>query len=1164
MTLHRARRKRALLLATASLLAIGVASTGALADGGAGGLPGSGGAGGVDSATGPGGAGGSPCYPCADDGGGGGGAGVTGGAGGSGTSDGSGGAGGNGGDGGAHGSVGAALPGSVSVGGNGGNGENSPGSYGAGGGGGAGGYGAVVTGSGNLGTLTSNVTGGNGGAGGSASTYYVGGNGGSGGIGLLLTNTATFTINAAVTGGVGGVGGGGEVSAAPGAGGAGIVGAGLTITMGASGSVRGGLSGGGVQANAITFTGGANTLTFLGTTSGLNGNIAVTGSLDFAQSGNDVTVSNAITGSGNVSKSGTATVVFSGVNTYTGATNVNSGVLMAAFPGAFSSASAFTIASGAILDLNGWNETIGSLSGAGTVTSNGPFPATLTAGADNTSTTFSGTINDGAGGISLTKIGTGTLTLSGANTYSGGTTVNGGTLQGTTTSLQGNITDNAAVAFNQATNGTYAGVMSGTGSLTVTGGGTITLSGANTYSGGTTVNGGTLQGTTTSLQGNITDNAAVVFNQATNGTYAGVTSGTGSLTVTGGGTITLSGANTYSGGTTVSAGTLQGTTTSLQGNITDNAAVVFNQATNGTYARVMSGTGGLTVTGGGTITLSGTNTYSGGTTVNGGTLEVDGSIASSSSVTVNSGATLSGTGIVDPATTTIMSGGTLAPGNAASSTGTLIITGNLAFQSGALYLIQVTPSAAASTNVTGTATLGGAAVNANFASGSYVAKQYTILTAGNVSGTFGSVANTNLPSGFHTSLSYDSTHAYLDLALNFVPPPGSGLSGNQRNVGNAIINFFNTNGSIPLVFGGMTPAGLTQLSGEAATGAQQAAFEFMGQFLNLMLDPFVDGRGGAGPGGPALGFAPDREALPEDLALAYAKAINAPVTKAPSVVFEPRWSTWASGFGGANHTAGDASLGSHDLSASVAGGAAGADYHLTRDSVLGFALAGGGTQWDLAQGLGGGRSDAFSAGLYGATRSGPAYLAASFAVANQWMSTDRFAALGDHLTANFNGESIGGRVEGGYRFGGAAWGITPYAALQAQSLHTPTYSETDLSGGGFGLTYDARTATDTRSELGARFDRVVLTSPDAVLTFRGRIAWAHDWITDPTLAAVFQALPGASFTVNGATPATDSALISAGAELRLSSGITLLGTFSGEFAGREQTYAGTGTIRYAF
>jgi uncharacterized protein with beta-barrel porin domain len=69
--------------------------------------------------------------------------------------------------------------------------------------------------------------------------------------------------------------------------------------------------------------------------------------------------------------------------------------------------------------------------------------------------------------------------------------------------------------------------------------------------------------------------------------------------------------------------------------------------------------------------------------VSGGTLEVDGSIASSSLVTVNAGGILSGTGIVDPAVTTIMSGGVLAPGNPSNPTGTLSITGNLAFQSGA-------------------------------------------------------------------------------------------------------------------------------------------------------------------------------------------------------------------------------------------------------------------------------------------------------------------------------------------------------------------------------------------------------------------------------------------------------------------------------------------------
>jgi uncharacterized protein with beta-barrel porin domain len=82
------------------------------------------------------------------------------------------------------------------------------------------------------------------------------------------------------------------------------------------------------------------------------------------------------------------------------------------------------------------------------------------------------------------------------------------------------------------------------------------------------------------------------------------------------------------------------------------------------------------------------------------------------------------------------------------------------------------------------------------------------------------------------------------------------------------------------------------------------------------------------------------------------------------------------------------------------------------------------------------------------------------------------------------------------------------------------------------------------------------------LTLRGRLAYAHDWVSDPALSAVFQTLPGASFVVNGATPAKDNALISAGADLHLARGITLSAKLDGTFAERAQTYAGTGTLRY--
>ena len=130
-------------------------------------------------------------------------------------------------------------------------------------------------------------------------------------------------------------------------------------------------------------------------------------------------------------------------------------------------------------------------------------------------------------------------------------------------------------------------------------------------------------------------------------------------------------------------------------------------------------------------------------------------------------------------------------------------------------------------------------------------------------------------------------------------------------------------------------------------------------------------------------------------------------------------------------------LGTNDLS-SRAGGFAGAlDYHVTRDSVIGVALAGGETNWGLAGGLGGGRSNALQTGVYGATHNGPAYLAGTLAYTWHAASTDRSAVAGDELTARFNAQSYGGRVESGYRLGWPMGAVTPYAALQSQGFSTP-------------------------------------------------------------------------------------------------------------------------------
>jgi uncharacterized protein with beta-barrel porin domain len=515
---------------------------------------------------------------------------------------------------------------------------------------------------------------------------------------------------------------------------------------------------------------------------------------------------------------------------------------------------------------------------------------------------------------------------------------------------------------------------------------------------------------------------------------------------------------------------------------------------------------------------------------------------------------LGGTGTVG--SVTMPSGSTFAPGSGAPGT-TMTVAGNLAFQSGALYLVQVSPASASSANVTGTASLAGT-VRALFASGT-LTRSYTILSAAGGFGgtTFGALTTGNLPAGFTAWLSYTASDVILNVKAALDP-----LSANQANVANTLNAFFNSGGALPpnfLAVFGLTGSdlanALTLLSGEGAAGAQQGAFQLGNQFLSLMLDPFVDGRRGQ----------PERETGPEEIATACLKATKSLADKAARIYHEPCWSVWGGGYGAYNKTSGDpANVGSHDLVSRTAGYAAGLDYHLRSDTVVGFALAGGGTNWSLAEGLGGGRSDAFQAGIYATTHSGPAYLAASLAFSNYWMSTDRFAAFGDRLTSGFTAQSFGGRAETGYRIGAATTGITPYAAVQAQNFRTPAYREIDQNGVGFALAYNSRTATDTRSELGARFDQVAAFNRNMLLTLRARIAWAHDWVSDPFLTATFQALPGASFVVTGAAPPKNTALTSAGAELRLTSGISIIGKFEGEFASRAQTYGGSGIVRYVW
>ena len=770
---------------------------------------------------------------------------------------------------------------------------------------------------------------------------------------------------------------------------------------------------------------------------------------------------------------------------------------------------------------------------------------------------------------------------------------------GGNTNFQDQSTAAGATIVNNGGGKTTFGVMvvgtdianAGNANITNNSGGTTEFTAATSAANATILNkaGGILQfgdsgiGSSTATAGNavITNNGSTSFNALT-------TAGSSTFTTNSGGIVFFFDASTgenarfitNAGGSFdmstltaagMTAGSIEGAGSYILG--AKNLAVGSNNLSTA-VSGVISGIGGsLTKTGTGALTLSGINTYTGATTVNGGALVVDGSIAPSSLTTVNAGATLAGSGTVG---NTAIMGGTLAPGSAAGGIfGPLTVQGNLSFTAASTYMIQVTPANAGRTNVTGvtgTATLGGATVNAVFAAGSYVDRQYTIVNAtGGVSGTFNPAVTSNM-ANLQSTLSYDANDAFLNIKLAFVPPPGVILNVNQQNVANALTNFFNTNGSIPAAFAGLNAAGLTIASGELGTGVIQSSIKADDLFLNLLLDPSVAGRaGGFAPvGGPsqfatddaASAFPPKRRPSPSE------RDAYAMVTKAPLLAAAPvsRWSVWGAAYGGSATTQGNVLVGSQDTTARVWGVVAGADYKVSPDTLLGFALAGGGTSFSLANGLGSGSADLFQAGAYGRHNFGPAYVSAALAYGWHDVTTNRTVALADseQLQARFRAETFSGRFEGGYRFATPMIGITPYAAAQVISFNLPAYAEQALAGSAlFALNYASKTTTATRTELGLRTDKSIAMQ-DAVLTLRGRAAWAHDYNPDRSVTALFQALPGASFVVNGARGDPDAALVSAGAELKWLNGFSLMATFEGEFSGNTTSYAGKGVARYTW
>jgi uncharacterized protein with beta-barrel porin domain len=405
-------------------------------------------------------------------------------------------------------------------------------------------------------------------------------------------------------------------------------------------------------------------------------------------------------------------------------------------------------------------------------------------------------------------------------------------------------------------------------------------------------------------------------------------------------------------------------------------------------------------------------------------------------------------------------------------------------------------------------------------------------------------------------------------------------SANQRAVAGAIDTYASHGGVVPVTFqvlrgvfsARQLASTFTQLSGEAGTGVGPTNIAAMHSFMALIFDAASDDVRGVEvpessvpPPNPSplrgtvhsLGYAEeDRPISSGPFGFLAGGPFTAPPKRSP-------WSVWGAGYGGQTMASGDAFLGSHDRSTSTYGFAAGAGYRATRDTKVGFVLAGGRGSFDVADGLGGGQSDMFQAAIYARTSFGPAYVTSAIAYAWDHVQTSREVKVGGHdlLTGTFSAQDIAGQIEAGYRFG---W-IIPYAAVGLQAFHMPSYSERSAAGPSiFALSVAASTTLTARTQLGFRVDQDIVTYDNISVRLRGRAAWAHDTSTRPFINVTLQSLPGSEFSIYGTSRAADSLLVSAGPEVGFGNGISVAAAFEGQIARGFQSYYGNALFRYVW
>jgi outer membrane autotransporter protein len=486
----------------------------------------------------------------------------------------------------------------------------------------------------------------------------------------------------------------------------------------------------------------------------------------------------------------------------------------------------------------------------------------------------------------------------------------------------------------------------------------------------------------------------------------------------------------------------------------------------------------------------------------------------------------------------VFNAGTLAPGN---SIGTLTVSGSYTQAAGSLYQVEANAAGQADRiNVGGTATIQGGTVQVLAQPGNYgPSTTYTIVRAtGGVSGVYSGVSSNF---AFLTpSLSYDANDVFLTLALGQNAFSMAAVTPNQRAVGTALNqSFANASGDFATVVGAL--AGLSTLQGplalDAISGQPYADFGTMNtnnsaMFMNALGQQMANARG-------ATASAATRTALAQACEIEACDGAGA-------------LSAWASVLGGLGSVLGDTNAST--LTYNFGGAAAGIDYRLDSRFLVGLGVGyTHGTQW-VNSFQGQGWSDSVSVAAYGSFTQAGFYLDALAGYAyfnNQLQRQILIPGLQQRTATGSTGANqFLGQVEAGYKVGvyaPAAATITPFGRFQISSTTQNAFSESGAQS--LSLNVAQQTTNSQRTTIGADLGSSIGLGNERKLDLAVRLGWMHEFadVARPITAA-FAGAPGNSFTVFGATPLRNAAVVGLQATTTIAQATQIYLRYDGEIA----------------